>query len=405
MYTLQFNSASYANRAAEYSLLQTLPKLVCYNQLQGSILQRLRMYKPILLFILLSVAISVAKANDAVEAAATGNITFENTPELVIQDETLTINKSSGKKLGDEMFGIDVDFHIKNISHHDVTRKIAFVLPPVQCQMDANSMWRGLDLTDQYEINNKGLKDFTTTVNNERQAYTTRMEAVIGKRNVTSLLNKLQIPLNPCKIQLSTEGKLDAKVSDNLRKYHLLTESNEAAWSQNIYFEWTQTFPAGKVINIHHHYTPVIGESVLSPRTVEELNGEFTRNKPIMTPMWNRNPNRLVHSNPSVLVINKELYPDSKQKRYCVMPKWVEYHLTTGAHWNGGIGTFKLIINDAAKAPFAVNKFYKHSDKVIKSMQDHSMHFTIKHFIPTQELLVLFISLPKSPEDLQACGL
>ena len=63
MYTLQFNSASYANRAAEYSLLQPLPKLVCYNQLQGSILQRLRMYKALLLFILLSIAIPMAKVH------------------------------------------------------------------------------------------------------------------------------------------------------------------------------------------------------------------------------------------------------------------------------------------------------------------------------------------------------
>src|SRR5207244_13426092 len=54
---------------------------------------------------------------------------------------------------------------------------------------------------------------------------------------------------------------------------------------------------------------------------------------------------------------------------------------------------FKLIIKDNAKAPFAVNEFYTKSDGVQISSTEDSMTFTIKNFIPTQDLLVLFLSI------------
>ncbi|MHB1947786.1 MAG: DUF4424 family protein [Gammaproteobacteria bacterium] len=351
------------------------------------------MYKLGLLFLLLISSIFPAWADDTVEAAATGNIIFEKTPELIMQDELLTISKSASKNINEEKFSIDVDFHFKNISDHDVTRKIAFVLPSVRCQMDENTLWRGLD------SDGNGLKDFTTTVNNKSQSFTTRTEAVLGQRNITDLLTKLQIPLNPCKIQTTDNNQPDPRYSLNLKKYHLLTETNEAAWSENIYFEWTQTFPAGKVINIHHHYTPVIGESVPSPRTLDDLNDYFIKNTPPLKPVWNRNPITLIHTNPSMTIAN------NNQKRLCVMPKWVKYHLTTGANWNGGIGVFKLIIKDDTRAPFAVNEFYKNNNGMQTSINENAMTFTIKNFIPTQDLFVLFLSIPKSPAELQACGI
>lgn len=57
-------------------------------------------------------------------------------------------------------------------------------------------------------------------------------------------------------------------------------------------------------------------------------------------------------------VINKEQDVGRLQQRFCVMPKWVEYHLTTGALWNGGIGLFKFMIKPESGTPFAVNAFY-----------------------------------------------
>src|SRR5438552_2056559 len=99
-----------------------------------------------LTLIVLSALLSPAFADDAVEAIAPGNITFEKTPYLIMQDETLTINKLSKDFYGSD-FSVDVDFHFMNISDQNITRKIAFALPPVICNESSHSMWQGLDST------------------------------------------------------------------------------------------------------------------------------------------------------------------------------------------------------------------------------------------------------------------
>lgn len=349
------------------------------------------------LVVLLLVAMSPAWADDSVEAAATGNLVFEKTPELIMQDETLQIQKLKESNLGDNHFTIDVDFHFKNISNHDITRKIAFVLPPVQCRMEANSMWGGLDL-EKADTDNKGLQDFVTTVNDKPQVYTTRNEAILANKNITKELNQLGIPLNPCRIQLTAEGKPDPQYADKLTQYHLLTQNNDAAWSEHIYFEWTQTFPAGKVIHIHHRYTPLIGESVLSPRSLQELNQLLPKNEKLL---WSRNISTIEKLNPKLIITRKE---QNNQFAYCVMPQWVRYHLSTGANWRGGIGTFKLIVNNDNDTPFAINQFYQARDKAITMVNSHSMSFTIKNFIPTKNLLALFLSIPTTPDELKFCS-
>lgn len=357
------------------------------------------MYKQVFSLFASLLLLSNAWGDDSVEAAAIGNIVFEKAPELVMLDETLAINKSANKKIGSEKFSIDVDFHFKNISDHDVTRKIAFVLPPVKCRMDENSLWKGLDTHENNEMPSDGLKDFTTTVDGKSQKLTTRTEAYLDQKNITTLLDSLHIPLNPCLVQSTVNSKPNAKYSNDLQKHHLLTETNDAAWSENIYFEWTQTFPAGKIINIHHHYTPVIGESVLAPRSLNEFDNGLFKNEKVI---WNKKPETFFESNKNLIVIDKSL---NNEKRLCIMPAWVEYQLTTGANWNNGIGIFKLIVNDESHSLFAINQFYKKEDQVKADIKNNKMVFTTNHFIPTKNLQVLFISLPSDTEELKSCGL
>jgi hypothetical protein len=358
-----------------------------------------------LLFLLLVAFAPIAWADDAVEAAVTGDLVFEKAPEISMVDETLTISKSAGTSFSDSTYSIDVDFHFKNTSDHDVVRKIAFVLPPVQCQMDINSMWTGLENSKNSNGDqNKGLKDFSGTVDGKPLVFTKRTEAMMGGHRMTDLLNKLNVPLNPCQIPVMADGTLNPKYSAALQKYHLIVpDTNTAAWTENIYFEWVQTFPAGTVVHIHHHYTPVIGESVPSPRAVSELNDWFTKNNPPLYPIWNGNPATLAINHPSLVSKNTEL--SGNEPRICVMPSWVRYHLSTGAYWQGGIGIFKLIINDNSGAPFAVNQFYQQGSPVQTSMTKNSMAFTTQHFVPSQDLLVLFLSLPQTEQDRQACGM
>lgn len=355
------------------------------------------MNKSNLKYLLLLLFVSPTWADDSIEASSTGNIVFEKVPQLIMEDETLTINKSKGEGLGTAQFSIDVDFHFKNTSSEDITRKIAFVLPPILCREDMRSSWTGLDADNPNQPSKHELKDFTVVVNGESKSFTKRTEALIDKRNITELLNKHNIPLNPCKIQVTAEGKPDPRYSKELEKNHLLTSANEPEWSEHIYFEWTQTFPAGKTINIHHHYSTPSGGSVVAPRSLKELNETLTQNNSSQQPIWNKSPDTLATTHPSLVKT------DGTSKRFCVMPEWVRYQLTTGANWNGGIRNFKLIIKDDADAPFAINKFYKDKNAQV-SIDKNTMTFTMKDFVPTENLHIQFLSLPQTENELQSCG-
>lgn len=347
-------------------------------------------------------------ADDAVVAVAPGDITFEKNPSIIMQDETLTITKLSQTFLGGD-FNIDVDFHFFNTSKQDITRKIVFALPPVSCTEENHSMWEGFDSGSPDEAYLKGLKDLAIFVDGKKVSITQRVVATLGQSNITELLNRLHLPLNPCKIRLTKDGKLDPRYASVLTSNHLLTADNSAAWSENIYFEWTQVFPAGKVIDIYHHYTPVVGSMVPSPQTIADINRLFKDRTPPYTPMWNRDPAGLIQANPELIyhapggLSNPQ--SNTEGPRLCVIQSWVLYRLTTGAYWNGGIGVFNLVINDQAGAPFAVNQFYRPTDNVQTKTSKYQASYKINHFVPTQDLLVLFLSLPQTGADFKSCGM
>lgn len=359
----------------------------------------------LILLILLSTLFTSAFADDAVEAVAPGEITFEKAPDIIMQDETLTITKLSKNFTGKD-FKIDVDFHFQNNSTEDIERKIAFVLPPILCNEENHSMWQGLNSDDVYQ---KGFKDFSVVVDGKKINFTQRVTTKLGNQNITSLLQQLHVPLNPCQIKFTKEGKLDPKYAATLASNHLLGANGSPAWSENIYFEWAQVFPARKVLEISHHYTPVNGAMVPSPQTVNEINRFFTDRTPPYTPVWNRDPSILAQSNPELVYKPPVDFSNSpsgvKESRFCIIPSWILYHLTTGAYWNGGIGKFHLVIIDLAGGPVAVNTFYGDKDVVETTISKNRMSFTINHFIPTKDLMVLYLSLPKTSEDLKTCGL
>jgi len=352
------------------------------------------------LILLSTTFITSSWADDSVDAALAGGIVLSKSPEIAMQDETLTITKFPSKDINQGKFGIDVDFHFKNTSKQDLVRKIAFVLPPVDCHIDTVTMWRGLENTDS-EMNNNGLKDFTVTVNDQTQHYTVRREAMMGNRNITDLLTTLKIPLNPCQIKIETDNYPDKKYRNALQQNHLLDSTNSPAWSEHIYFEWLQKFPSNKIVHIQHHYTPVNGQSVTVPYTISDLTQRYSSQSSAQHLMWLRDPSTLTTTNPMIVNHNS----DDHQIRFCLSPMWLDYQLTTGANWQKGIGLFKLIIKDENGATFAVNKFYKDTDQVQKTIQDNTMIFIARNFIPQKNLFVMFLALPQTRQDLQICGM
>lgn len=351
------------------------------------------MYSKKILTIMLVTLSFPVYADDAVEALSP-NIMFEPTQELIMQDETLTVTKTSHSFAEQQAFIVDVDFHIKNNSDKDITRKIAFALPPVICNEESHSTWSGLD---DKNPDDKSLKDFSVTVDGKPVQFTKRIEAMHGNQIITGQLEKIGLPTNPCSIHMNAEGKYPAEYETKMQKAGLL-ENNDPAWRENIYFEWEQTFPAGKVVNIQHRYTPVAGASVLALRSINEINGSYSEDMPTKY-LWSRNLTTLAESNPNIIS------QSNNEQRICVAPSWVIYNLKTGAQWNGGIGQFKLIVKDESGAPFAANEFYSASDAVQTFMTKTTMTISIDNFTPKSNLLLLFLNIPTQESDIKNCGI
>lgn len=339
-------------------------------------------------------------ADSVVDAVPTSGIEFEYAPGLVVQDETVTISKL-GKNFLDQHYSIDVDFHLKNNSDHDITRIVAFILPPVRSDFENYTTWSGVDDNDA-----TALKDFKVTVDGKKQDYTTRTVAVLHGEKISEQLSDLNLPLNPGKIKLMPDGKFDPKYYSVLKKNKLLTKYNLPAWQANIYFEWRQVFPAGKVVNIHQHYTPVVGYGAPESMTSNDLARLFAISEKNALPksLWNRSPETLATTNPTVVNKN-DIAKLSDEKQFYLVPAWILFNLKNSENWKGQIGTFTLIIDDAANAPFAVNDFYSANQAVQTNINGNAMSFTIKDFSPTKNLQIVFLSLPQTDVDLQQFGL
>lgn len=343
------------------------------------------------LFLISSLAVSgVLYADDAVEAVATQDLTFEKPDNLIMKTEKLTIS-NLGKGFYDRKFLVDVDFNFINTSNQAITRKIAFILPPVQCKAELNSMWNGLESEDQH---NTALNDFTLTVDGKPTAFTQRTEAKLNNQNITALLKELNIPLNPCLIKFADDGYPDKQYRDVLIKHHLLDQNHFPLWVENIYFEWTQTFPANQLVNIHHQYTPVAGSSVPSSYTKEMLTQWVAYPDKSAKLIWSKNLEALADAKSK-----------SSEMRYCVVPSWVAYHLSTVALWKGGVGRFELIIKDTSGGIFAVNNFAEQRDDQLirKQLKPDETSFTIDNLTSAKDVKVLFLAVPQTAEDGQYC--
>ena len=322
--------------------------------------------------------VSPSYSDDAVEALSP-DIQFQIDPNLIMEKEILTINKlphlnHSATSFIFNQFKIEVDFYFKNISKKDITHKVAFVLPPSDCRSPvARTSWEGLD---GHSPGNQSLpfNDFKVIVNNNPVNYTKRFESTKNGKVIDQLLTSLNLPLNPCstKFHYGNDGYPTEPYRSLLTKNHLLSPVGTPDWIQNSYFEWIQHFPSGKVLHIHHEYTPASGQQLpsLYVSKKELFNNPVIDNK-LNNFLWNGNLDKL--------------------KGHWISPAWIRYKLTTGAFWKGGIRSFKLIINNNSDTPFAINTFYQDNATVKKIMKDRSMTFETKDFTPKKDLLIIFL--------------
>ncbi len=205
-----------------------------------------------------------ALANDGFGGLSATGLTFSRTDAVVMESEDLFIGLEK----------ISVDYVFRNTTGEDVTGEVIFPLPPI-------SLWAQLESDQNLPRPVEGnILTFRALVDGAEVPVSVDAIAVIEPpweenrplseqydtpgRDVTAELVRLGIPLSADVDRVSAVlSALPPATRDELTRLDL-AEFQEASdgmpaqayphWSVILRYHWTQTFPAGATVRIHHDY-------------------------------------------------------------------------------------------------------------------------------------------------------
>ncbi|MFA5119516.1 DUF4424 family protein [Zavarzinia sp.] len=303
-----------------------------------------------------------ARANDSSAAIGAGGL------ELV-QDHDITMVSEDLRIAADR---IDVHYRFLNQGMADADRVVAFPLPPLDFAELENTGW---DIPNRQSTN---FVDFQVSVDGKPVTPSLEARAFVGQRDVSDLLRPLGL-LEPSKLLLWAEDDPFAKATpaamDELEKQGLITRDppepdgtryTHPKWTLKVSYYWHQTFPAGKPVEVDHHYRPVTGSFMLYPEVIREaaMVQRFCIDSGVRKAIAQRFD--LENEEAGVFV--------------------VDYILTTGANWAGPIGRFHLTVDKGA--PDNVVAFCADG---VKKTGPTTFEVEKKDFVPTRDLSIMIV--------------
>jgi len=201
---------------------------------------------PVLILAATFVCSSALADDGAASIGAGGIILMKREPRIAMQKEVLTIGVSE----------VRVDYEFRNDTDEDITTGVAFPVPGYKLD------W------DRYSIHQQGFDDFRLTVEGKPVHFEVEIRAKLGQRDVTDVVKKYGI-------DAKTFGhfdddshfardirKLSPAQRNSLVKAGIVeteTYQDEAKWTVEKKYFWSQTFPAHTTLHISHRYSPAVG--------------------------------------------------------------------------------------------------------------------------------------------------
>ena len=289
-----------------------------------------------------------ALANDGWGGLSATGLTFGQTDAVAMLEEDLFIS----------MDRISVDYVFRNITDADVTGEVIFPLPPIPVWASYESM---MNLPEDSEREN--LVDFTATVDGQPVAVKVDRIAVVEEgfdeerppsvlydnpgRDVTADLARLGIPLTldaeALRTALLALGPTERAEATRLGLAEYLEgdaaqnrpEEVWAYWSIVIRYHWTQTFPAGKEMRVHHEYLSLPPGGLFYWTEPPEEWQDYLRD------MY------CIDEGTSKALVKALEGPEDEQGGYGTSYN-ISYVLKTANSWAGPIGKFRLTLDKGA---------------------------------------------------------
>jgi Domain of unknown function (DUF4424) len=318
---------------------------------------------------------TAACGNDSTAELAAGGLVLTKSPAIEMRSEDLFISPNLVK----------VRYKFANTSASDVTVTVAFPMPDITTQ--------GVD--DTLSIPTKdpqNILGFSTLVDGKPVAAQVEQKAIKDGVDQSAYLRSLGIPLAPH--LASTDAALDrlpqaAKDALVAKQLAVIDEYGadankplekhwEATWTLKTTYFWRQTFPAGRVLDVQHRYTPSLGESAGtswgSPLFAKDAQYAARRAHYCVD-------DDFVASVAKTIKPGEQYSPMSEER--------LEYILSSGANWKAPIGDFRMVVDKGAAANLV--SFCGQGVRKISPTQ-----FEVRHtnFTPTGDVSILILLPP-----------
>jgi len=318
---------------------------------------------------------STASGNDSTAELAAGGLVLTKSPAIEMRSEDLFISPSLVK----------VHYKFANTSASDVTVTVAFPMPDITTQ--------GVD--DMLSIptqNPQNILGFSTLVDGKPVVAQVEQKALKDGVDQTAYLRSLGIPLAPHlastnaaldRLPQATKDALVAKQLAVIDEYG--TDANkplekhwEATWTLKTTYFWRQTFPAGRVLDVQHRYTPSLGESAGTSWGSDAYakEAEYAEKRA-----------HYCVDNDFLASVRKTIKPGEQYSQ--MSEQRLEYILSSGANWKSPIGDFRMVVDKGAAANLV--SFCGEGVRKISPTQ-----FEVRHtnFTPTSDVSILILLPP-----------
>jgi hypothetical protein len=376
------------------------------------------MRKQLLLTIFFSFnfCLSHLSANDTTATIAGGQITYNKTDDVSIEEEFLKISLDD----------IQVRYVFKNHSNKEVKTLVAFPLPPSPVTLNDTSRvfpeWDESYRAYSYlaeniknpeeqlatnsplaqSLSQSSFVNFKRTIDGETYGYNYTIQAIDSSGNdITDLLEKNEIPLSSTYLSgFMDEPVLEKKPSlkKKLEDLKLLTDKGLPNWQTKTTYFWHQTFKPNSTTTVTHSYKPYVGHHWLQGsvpvKFLDDLKIDHRDLLPTgeveqkslkdFCPSEAQTKDILQMFSPEMAKQHKDVVSDSG---ITYRIKEIRYILSTGGNWKGPIKKFHLEIIPPTQKCLVLCCFEG------KLEQDKNGHYVaeIIDFKPTSELRVLFV--------------
>lgn len=305
--------------------------------------------------IALVLPVSVA-ANDSAAVMEAGGLRLVRDVPVEIISETLYLSPSR----------IEVDYVFRAADDQGTSTLVAFPLP------EYDLSWHGGGVLGGPGETVAARTAFRVWVDGEELTPLLEVKAMRNGIDVTEFLENYDVPIGSLDYDaiMNSLQAMPQDVKNWFEKADIVRwygNEPEPRWTIKAAYFWAESFPPGKDVKVRHSYTPIPGRFFVSDpaHSGQDLEGYC------MTSAEKAGlRNRIAASQYGAVAATQ-----------------VRYVLSTGANWQGPIGSFTLIVDKEA----ATNMVSLCVDGLKKTAPTR-FEKTVRDFVPQNDLDVLFIS-------------